>query len=599
VQTFYQNVSFQVNLIKSAFFIAHIRKGGTPMVHKLASIHKKRSIRALAAACMAVTILNGCSNNDNVNIQESAAPQQSAAADPVITESPKATASPASAAVDEQPSTVFYEIFVRSFYDSNGDGIGDLNGITEKLDYLNDGNPDTKEDLGVGGIWLMPINPSPSYHGYDVTDYRSVNPDYGTMEDLEKLVDEAHKRGIKVIMDLVVNHTSKANPWFVDSAKNKDGKYRDWYVWAEDQNLPVSGSSATGSGNPWHSLLGSHYLGVFWDGMPDLNFNNPDVRSEMKDIGRFWLEKGIDGFRLDAAKHIYEDLQTDKSEATTAKNVAWWQEFRTAMNEVNPESYIVGEVWENSAVSVAAYLNQAFDSGFNFGLAESLVNSAKSEKDSGVAFTLERTYKLFSERSGGAFTDAIFLTNHDQNRIMSQLQGDLNHARMAAAMLLTLPGNPFIYYGEEIGMLGVKPDEGIREPMGWYAAGSGKGQAAWEARKNNPKTGSSVESQMKEQDSLYHYYRELISLRNEVPALQNGGIREFSTGNAGVMAYERTTAKESVLVVHNLTGEEQTLTLEANPKGASYTTILKDFSQSARLSGSEVTLAPYTTVIIK
>lgn len=191
--------------------------------------------------------------------------------------------------------------------------------------------------------------------------------------------------------------------------------------------------------------------------MPDLNFDNAEVRTEMKDIGKFWLEQGVDGFRLDAAKHIYEDLLSDKSEATTAKNVSWWQEFRKAMNEVKPEAYIVGEVWENSAVTVGAYLDQAFDSSFNFGLAEILVNSVKTEKDSGTAFTLERTYKLYSKISDNHFTDATFLTNHDHNRVMSQLDNNPNHAKMAATLLLTLPGNPFIYYGEEIGMLGVKP----------------------------------------------------------------------------------------------------------------------------------------------
>lgn len=266
--------------------------------------------------------------------------------------------------------------------------------------------------------------------------------------------------------------------------------------------------------------------------MPDLNFDNPEVRREMKSIGTYWLEQGVDGFRLDAAKHIYEDLLSDKSTATTAKNVAWWQEFRTAMNEVNPQAYIVGEVWENSAVSVGAYLDQAFNSGFNFGLAETLVHSAQTEKDSGAAFTLERTYKLYSQISGGAFTDAIFLTNHDQNRVMSQLENQPDHAAMAAAMLLTLPGNPFIYYGEEIGLLGVKPDEGIREPMKWTPDGLDTGQTSWEPGSNNAANpGADVESQQKRRDSLLVRYRELIQLREEVPALRDGDIRDYPSGN--------------------------------------------------------------------
>lgn len=568
-------------------------------------------LHALAISGLAVVLLAGCSSTESTSGNQAAGVSSAQPSSPVHSTEPESgagiqnnsavqSAGNLNAAVDEQPSTVFYEIFVRSFYDSDGDGIGDLQGITEKLDYLNDGDPGTHEDLGVGGIWLMPVNPSPSYHGYDVTDYRSINPDYGTLEDMQTLINEAHKRGIKVIMDLVVNHTSKAHPWFVDSAKNPDSKYRSWYIWAEDQNRPVSGTSAAGSGSPWHALRGSHYMGTFWEGMPDLNFDNPEVRQEMKSIGTYWLEQGVDGFRLDAAKHIYEDLLSDKSTATTAKNVAWWQEFRTAMNGVNPQAYIVGEVWENSAVSVGAYLDQAFNSGFNFGLAETLVHSAQTEKDSGAAFTLERTYKLYSQISGGAFTDAIFLTNHDQNRVMSQLENQPDHAAMAAAMLLTLPGNPFIYYGEEIGLLGVKPDEGIREPMKWTPDGLDAGQTSWEPGSNNAANpGADVGSQQKRSDSLLVRYRELIQLREEVPALRDGDIRDYPSGNGGIMAYERITARQQVLVIHNLTGSAQTMQLHTGTGGTTYSGILRSVGGKAALGSGGLTLPAYTTVILE
>ena len=577
------------------------------MYHWLPASQKSRILYSLTITGLTVALLTGCTGEENINGGSLSSPIVSAlpaspAQSPeaaVQSSSPAHTATITGSTVDEQPSTVFYEIFVRSFYDSNGDGIGDLQGITEKLDYLNDGDPSTHDDLGIGGIWLMPVNPSPSYHGYDVTDYRSINPDYGTMEDMQTLIREAHKRGIKVIMDLVVNHTSSAHPWFTDSAAHKDSPYRNWYIWAEDQKRQVSGTSAAGSGSPWHQLLGSHYMGTFWEGMPDLNFDNPGVRSEMKSIGAYWLDQGVDGFRLDAAKHIYEDLLSDKNDATTSKNVAWWQEFRTAMNEVNPQAYIVGEVWENSAVSVGAYLNHAFDSGFNFGLAETLVNSALAEKDSGAAFTLERTYKLYSEISEGAFTDAIFLTNHDQNRVMSQLANQPGHARMAAAMLLTLPGNPFIYYGEEIGMLGVKPDEGIREPMKWTTDGQATGQTTWEPGSNNAgNPGADVESQLNDSNSLLERYRELIRLREEIPALRDGGIRDYSSGNGGVMAFERITAGQHVLVIHNLTGEIQSISLHSGSGGLQYSNILKSVAGNAILSGNGLTLPPYSSAIL-
>ncbi|HZG75933.1 MAG TPA: alpha-amylase family glycosyl hydrolase, partial [Paenibacillus sp.] len=187
-------------------------------------------------------------------------------------------------AVEEPPSRVYYEIFVRSFYDTNGDGVGDLNGVTAKLDYL--------EELGVEGIWLMPVNASPSYHGYDVTDYYAIHPDYGTLDDMKALLEEAEKRGIRVLMDLVVNHTSVQHPWFVDAASGPDAAKRDWYVWA-DESDNVNDLSATGGGKAWHPKSGGHYLGAFWDGMPDLNFDNPEVREEMKKVGAYWLDLGV------------------------------------------------------------------------------------------------------------------------------------------------------------------------------------------------------------------------------------------------------------------------------------------------------------------
>ncbi|MNI12661.1 Alpha-amylase precursor [compost metagenome] len=543
--------------------------------------------RWLTSAALLAALLSGCSS--------SSAPAPGKASSNVVNEVPstdnKSGTQKIAASTSSQESTVYYEIFVRSYADGNGDGIGDLKGITAKLDYL--------KDLGIGGIWLTPINPSPSYHGYDVTDYRAINPDFGTLADFDTLIQEAHKRNIKVIMDLVVNHTSKQHPWFVQSAKDVNSKYRSWYTWAEDQNRTPEGASATGSGNAWHSLLGSHYLAPFSDGMPDLNYDNPDVRSEIEDIGQFWLKKGLDGFRLDAAKHIYEDLQSDHNEATTAKNVAWWQEFRSRMNEVNPKAYMVGEVWEDSAASVAAYLDRAFDSGFNFGLAEQILNAVSGEKDNNLAFTLKRTSDYYAQKSNGKFIDAVFLSNHDKNRVMSVLGGDTHHARMAASILLTLPGNPFIYYGEEIGMKGSKPDEEIREPMQWYAAGKGAGQTSWESAANNSgKDAPSVEAELKDPDSLLSYYRELITWKKQIPALQGGGIDEYTQDNANMMAYIRTSGKDTVLVVHNLSGKEQMTTLTSAAGVPAFTNILKTTNSLAKLDGAKLLLPPYSTVIV-
>lgn len=431
----------------------------------------------------------------------------------------------------DRDSNTFYEIFVRAFHDSDGDGKGDLNGITARLDYL--------REMGVSGIWLTPIHPSPSYHGYDVTDYYAIHPDFGTMEDFGRLIAEAHKRNIKIIMDMVVNHSSVRHPWFVEARSGEDSPKRDWYIWA-DEETNVNAVSAIG-GKAWHSAVSGKYLGIFWEGMPDMNLDNPEVRAEFIRIARFWLEKGVDGFRLDAAKHVYEDLQGDNKKPEVAeKNAAWWREFRAGIEAVKPDVYLVGEVWDAPSV-VGPYLNGAFDSGFNFDLAGRLINLAKSEKATDIAASVRRVHDYFAEVSGGRFIDATFLSNHDQNRVMSQLQGNVDHAKTAAALLLTLPGRAFVYYGEEIGMQGVKPDENLRRPMDW----------------------DEVERQHDDPDSLLNHYRRLVAWRKLEPALAFGSLESYATGNRSVVSFIREREGERLLVLHNLSGERQALGLES------------------------------------
>lgn len=495
--------------------------------------------------------------------------------------------------IDDQPSTVYYEIFVRSFYDSDGDGIGDLQGVIDKLDYLNDGNPDTDRDLGVGGIWLMPINPSPSYHGYDITDYYGIDPEYGTLEDFQRLVDEAHRRGMKVIMDMVFNHTSREHPWFIDS-HNPGGKYRSWYNW-KHKDESVDSSSAAGGGDAWRMLGDDKYLGIFSDHMPDLNFDNPEVRQEVIQVGKFWLQNGADGFRLDAAKHIYIDSRSDTSDnAKLDKNIAWWNEFREAMNEVKQGAYIVGEMMDRSPALIAPYL-QPLDSGFNFGLADQLVKMAKEEQSADLAFTLNRTYDLYARMSDPTFIDAPFLTNHDQTRAMSLLGGNVDRAKTAASLLLSLPGNPFIYYGEEIGLQGMKPDEFVREPMIWYDEPKA-GQTRWEESKFNRDT-PSVERQLDDPQSLLSHYRKWIGIRGKLKALRDGDIEEYESDNTKLTVFVRATEEERVLVVHNATGEEQKLAL-GGPNGfARIEMSTKDGSELLE-DGKVLKLPPYCSVVM-
>lgn len=554
---------------------------------------KGQRVIAVLLFLLIAVLLSACTNSDKVNstnnnielVSPTTEVEETDEANPLVT----------SYEVDEQDGTVFYEIFVRAFYDSNGDGIGDLNGVTAKLDYL--------QDLGIGGIWLMPILQNNTYHGYDTTDYYHILPEYGTEEDLKNLIKEAHARNIKVVMDLVVNHSSSDNPWFQEALHNKDSKYRNWYQFAKVDEK-VRSDSAAGS-VAWHTTPDGteKYLGIFVDNMPDLNFDEPEVREEFIKIGQYWLEVGLDGYRLDAAKHIFGDYKSTLYEQETIdKNVKWWQEFRAGMVAVNPNVYLIGEVWDSSTL-VAPFFNNALDSAFNFDIAERIVGAAKDERDSDLAYSLVKAYKLFNKSSNGQFLDAPFLTNHDQTRVMSAVHGKVERAKVAASILLTLPGTPYLYYGEEIGMQGIKPDEDIREPMIWYKdKAGGVGQSTWKVAKYN--TGDahvSVEQQLADKTSILNHYKQLISWRKELPALQNGDIFEFTltTRNFSLTQYVRATADERVLVIHNLSDAVQLAELDQSTQFGEFTEIMKTTNNEALLQGATLTIPPYSTVIMK
>jgi len=459
-------------------------------------------------------------------------------------------------------SAIFYEIFVRSFYDSNGDGVGDLNGIVAKLDYLNDGDPTTATDLGVTALWLMPIHPSPSYHGYDVTDYYAVNPDYGTTEDFQRLLAEAHRRGIRVIIDFVMNHTSIEHPWFAE-AQDPQSPRRDWYVWSADD----PGGAGPWGQQVWHEApAGDYYYGVFWEGMPDLNYTNLAVQAEMTEVARFWLEEmGVDGLRVDGARYIVEETGgVKKVLADSAGTHAQFRAFRTAYKAINPVAMTVGEVWTSND-AVATYLQgDEFDLAFNFDLASALVKSANTGDADAARLSLALSLKLLPVNA-----TATFLTNHDIDRVMSQLGDDVNKAKRAATMLLTLPGTPFLYYGEEIGMVGKKPDEDIRRPMQWSSGENGgfTTGAPWRAP-NADATTKNVEAQLADPNSLLGHYRALIALRQSQPALRNGETFKMKSANRAVLPYLRASDDQILLVVNNLRDEvtaDYALTVENGP----------------------------------
>jgi glycosidase len=427
---------------------------------------------------------------------------------------------------------IFYEVFVRSFYDSDGDGVGDLTGLIEKLDYLNDGDPTTDEDLGVTGLWLMPVTQSPSYHGYDVTDYYSIDDEYGTNADFQRLMEEAHRRGIYVIVDMVLNHTSAQHPWFLE-AQDPESDKRDWYVWSETQGL-----------KGWHETESGYYFGIFWDQMPDLNYANPEVTAAMQDVVRFWLEDmGVDGFRLDAIKHLVEDgNQLENTPATHA----WFEDFFTFYKGVAPQAVTVGEVWSPTD-EVVAYIGDEVDLAFEFDMADAILKSTFSGRPSNVSLAQQEVVATYP---AGQY--ATFLSNHDQNRTRSRLTSD-QQAKLAATLYLTFPGVPFLYYGEEIGMQGTKPDEHLRRPMQWEPEGGFSTGTPWQAYAEDFAE-RNVAQQRADTTSLLHHYDDLLALRNAHEALRVGAWLPVQADHPSIYGYVRHSDDEILLVLVNLSG---------------------------------------------
>ena len=435
---------------------------------------------------------------------------------------------------------IVYEVYVQSFCDSNGDGIGDIAGLISKLGYIH--------DLGATAIWIMPVHPSPSYHKYDVSDYYAIHPDYGTMADMDKLIHEVHKRKMKLYLDLVINHTSTEHPWFIQSASSRDNPYRNYYVWKDfemvkDEIQKKATTFDSDNLTQWHEWDGQEdrYYGFFWQGMPDLNFDYPPVREEIYKIGKFWLEKGIDGFRLDAAKHIYPDDRFDDTRL-------FWEEFTSRMQSIHPDVKIIGEVWSDP--HVLSTLFKGLPSLFNFELTRTIPECIQGSdaalfKDSYTG--IEEAYKT----SGLPFEDAILLSNHDMNRIRSTLGGDISKAKLAASILLTLPGTPFIYYGEEVGMLGIKPDIHLREPFPWGEKTNPDTHWQEVVYSRSPEV-QSLEDQKGEPSSIYEHYKKWIQLRRDHAEIFSGRFQFKDLQNNAILTYTLKNKRNTYWVLHNL-----------------------------------------------
>ena len=443
-----------------------------------------------------------------------------------------------------------YEIWPRSFKDSDGDGNGDFNGMTSKLDYL--------QDFGVDAVWLTPVFEAPSYHGYDFQDFYSVERDYGTMADFERFVAEAHKRDIKVILDLVLNHISDKHEWFLKSARREPG-YEDYFVW-RDQRPEGWGQAWSNQPNPeavwhWNATRKAYYYAAFGDSQPDVNLKNPKVVDELDRLAAFWLKKGVDGFRLDAVRYAIEDGPLSQ-QADTQATIDYWTGFTQRVKAINPDALLVGEAWA-ALETTGRYRNggRGLDAGFDFDFGNIVINLLNPDatrradfgtlSDTDTGKKRESLWANLQQRAAAAPMGYFspFLTNHDQNRIMHTLEGDAAKARIAASLLLTSPGTAYLYYGEEIGLsqYATGEDRYRRAPMQWTEdanagfnasdrnwidlrapRGYRGDQGAWWSKywKQQRGKGVSVAAQQADPQSLYRHYKRLLAVRRQNPNLQ-------------------------------------------------------------------------------
>ena len=455
-------------------------------------------------------------------------------------------------------SAVFMEIFVRSYKDSNGDGIGDFPGLTSKLSHV--------ADLGVRAIWLMPIYPTPYFDsGYDVADYTSINPDYGAMDDFIEFLDQAHALGLKVFLDGVFNHTSYEHSWFVESRSSRDNPKHDWYIWADTPLFNCVDPLAPNFGSDrwtYDETRKQYYYHHFFPQMPDLNYWNPDVREAIKNVVRFWFDLGVDGFRLDVAHLYYEDAEYCMHHPLTHR---FLKELRSVADEYDDRA-LVGEV-AGMPQKVMEYFGTGADElnmVFNFDLDYAMLGSFYLHAPFPIDILMDMTY----ERIPPGGQQAVVLSNHDFYRYFDVLLRNETWYKMASTLQLTIPGTPFIYYGEEVGMadgtqIVVDYRDAARTPMHWDSsnnAGFTTGEP-WIRMAPNYAT-NNVRTEDGDPDSILNHFRRLIELRNETEPLCLGGFQRVRVDSMNIFAFFRTEEDESILVVLNFAAHEQSFFLD-------------------------------------
>lgn len=497
---------------------------------------------------------------------------------------------PASDADDNN--RVFYEIFVGSFSDSDEDGTGDLRGILNRMDYLNDGIPDSGRSLGVEGLWLTPVFLSPSYHKYDVTDYYTIDPAFGTMEDLEALIAACHERGVRLILDLPINHTGSQNAWFTkfqEAHRNGDASdpFYDFYSWCRADSQP--------GGRAWNAIPGTQDMVEcnFSPDMPELNYESESVRAELLNVARFYLDKGVDGFRFDAAKYLYLNDH--------AANMIFWSWYLRELRNIKPDLYAVAEVWDADSVTEQYYpaLN-CFD--FTVSQAEgTIARAAKGGSVSKYTDYVENYLRTIRGlRADAAFVP--FIANHDTDRAAGYLTVSSGAMQMAANLYLLSPGSPFIYYGEELGMRGTRggsnTDANRRLAMLW---GDGDTVRDPEGSDYDPsrQITETVSDQIRSADSLYTYYKTLLMIRRANPEIARGEYRSLSFPDTKLGGFVASWEGSSVCVLHNTAKDAVTVDL-ADADAAGFQQIRSVIGEGAAvLEGTSLTLDAKTSVILK
>ena len=491
---------------------------------------------------------------------------------------------------------VFYEIFVGSFSDSNEDGIGDLRGIINRMDYLNDGDPRSGKSLGIEGIWLTPIFSSPSYHKYNATDYYTIDPQFGTMDDLKELVELCHQRGVKIILDFVINHTSRECEWykkFAAAHKNNDTSdpYYNFYTF-------IRGNEARPAGRTFKQIVGSTDLVEcnFDTDMPELNYSNIAVRQAMLDVAKFYFDLGVDGFRFDAAKYVYFNDNT--------ASVNFWRSFLYEMKMLKPDVYTVAEVWDSDAVT-----NKYFEvvNCFNFTLSQQngmYADVAKAGNANRLASYVEAYLNTVKAKNSSAML-MPFIANHDTDRAAGFLTPESGSMQFAANLYILGPGSPFIYYGEELGMRGSRgsanTDANRRLAMVWGDDDTVKDPEGTTYNPDN-QIQQGAAAQLADDTSLLTYYKKLLMIRAANPEIARGDYKALSLTDTKVGGFTSTWNGKTVCVLHNPSGSEETIDLSKVAGAEGFTKIsafIGGAEASAKLENGTLTLGPKTSVVLR